>query len=164
MISVAGCRAALVTALKAVPQLAGVHVHDYRRQADTEANARALFYDGTKYHGWQVSLAAKDPVAVQRAGQFAAAGSAGGGLARTTYRFEIEGFYEIDDLAASQKTFEELCDSVAKFLNSYGLLNTTDVRRQEPCAVNAISYILFARTLLLHYGLLSMGFVGRTAP
>jgi hypothetical protein len=161
--TVESCRNALVEALKAMPELADAKIQSYRRTTLTEAIARELFFDGRRWNGWWVYLAAVDPVTTERAGDLSSATNArGGGNARTTIRMGFEGVYGLDDAAASEVNWTNLVFLVTVWINGYGKLNVQGLRGQGPCQWHDNSYIRFANGPLLHWARLSLALDGRT--
>jgi hypothetical protein len=161
--TVQACRDALVAALKAMPELSTAKIQTYRRTVMTEAIAKELFFDGTRWHGWWVYASAVDPVSNERAGDLSSAiGTRGGGNTRTTIRLGFEGVYGLDDSAGSEVTWSNLVYLVTVWINGYGRLNIPGCRGQGPCQWNDNSYIRFAQGPLLHWARLSLALDGRT--
>ena len=100
----------------------------------------------------------------QQLGHFLGIGVKGGGNVMTTFQFQIEGYYQLDDGSASEETFRDLVWGVADELNAYGALGIAGVTFQTPADVEQFGYIMLANYALFHYGRIGVGFNGRTRP
>ncbi|MGE3278191.1 MAG: hypothetical protein AB7O67_24030, partial [Vicinamibacterales bacterium] len=118
--TLAACRASLKAVIGAVSGVVADQVYEQRRIVRSESEIYDRF--GNPINGWQISLAPAGPIVSQRGPGFGGLGAPGGGRVMTTYKFQIEGYYGLDDANDSQQTFEDLAEAVVAALNSYGLL------------------------------------------
>lgn len=162
----------LIDALEAYDPLFGVKIYDRQRVVRVESDVKTLFTDNSdppKIHSWQVTLAPVEPItskriSTPRVGATAAQpGTRGNVQATTMLRFQLEGFYGIDDSNNSAAAFRDIVWGVVQWLNGYGYLDV-GARLQSPCNVDLFSTVMFARSILLHYARLSLAFTGRTQP
>lgn len=158
----ADCRHAIAQVIASV-RGAGV-VHQYRRVIRNEQDARLHLWDGTRINGWMISPAAANTTVTERNPGHAGIGVQGGGNVLTTFQFQIEGYYAIDDANGSERTFGDLAWAVADEFNSYGLLAIPGIAHQLPADVEQFGYAMFAGMYLLHYCRIGVGFRGRTRP
>ncbi len=154
--------AAVKAKLETVPGV-GV-VHDYRREVRDEPTARALWYHTgqSRIHAWSITLG-EPPAKSARHPGFGAAGSGQTGTILTDFGVVLEGVFGIDDDAASEKTFRDLCWTVTLEFNKVGLI-TADVAHQEAMQWERFGYLRLAGMYLVHYARLSCRYTGRVAP
>lgn len=160
----ANCVAALAALIATVPKSG--RVHEQRRLVRNEQEFKAHLWDEQhgRFCGWMISPSPSSTTASERKPGHFGKGIKGGGTVLTTFRFQIEGYFGLDDAQRSETTFRDLAWAVADECNAYGLLNIADVTYQEPCDVEQFGYVQFAGTGLLHYARLTVGFQGRTRP
>lgn len=151
---------ALAAALQAVPGI-GV-VHEYRRIVRDEQSARVHLFDGTRINGWMIAPAGSNTVVNVRSPGFRGIGVQGGGQVLTTFQFQIEGYYGLDDPGESEKTFADLVWAAALDLNRYGTLPISGIVHQLPADVEQFGYAMFANFYLVHYARIGIGFTGKT--
>jgi hypothetical protein len=161
-ISPAGCRTALATWLQAMDGIVGVgKVHDQRRIIRNEGDIKRLLSVAGKIHGWMISPAASTTTVTDRHPGFKAIGAKGGGQAMTTFQWQIEGMYQIDDAAGSEATFNDLAWAAVLDLNSHGALAIPGVVHQLPADIESFGYIMLANFALLHYCRIGVAFQGK---
>lgn len=103
MTTLAAIRAAIVAELQAVPGIGTVH--DYERYAAREGDFRTLYLHDlgggvSQIRGWYVRrLSTAETLIVM-------------GRSDGVHQWLIRGFMAIDDLAASEKTFDDLIETV----------------------------------------------------
>lgn len=154
------CRVALAAALNAV---AGIgRVHEYRRIVRDEQTARVHLWDGTRINGWMIAPAGSNTSVNVRNPGFSGIGVKAGGQVMTTFQFQIEAYYGIDDPAGSERVFMDLAWAVVKDLNSYGALNISGIVHQLPADLELFGYAMFAQFYLVHYAKIGIGFTGKT--
>ena len=92
----AAVRAAILARLQAVTGIPSVY--DYLRNLSDEATLKAIALDvGGRIHFWQFGLAQDSPLEAKR---YAA------GETRVRARWELHGYYAVNDAAATEKTFD----------------------------------------------------------
>lgn len=155
-----GCRAGLAAAVAAVPGIG--QVHEYRRIVRDEQSARVHLHDGTRINGWMVAPSGAGTIVNVRHPGFQGIGVQGGGQVITTFQFQVEGYYGLDDPGASEKTFADLTWAVVADLNAYGTLNISGIVHQLPADVDQFGYAMFANFYLVHYCRIGIGFQGKT--
>lgn len=160
----AGCRAGLAALLATVPSIGTIHQR--RRIVRDEQSARThLFVPAqNRINGWMISPAGSSTTVTDRNPGHHGIGVQGGGNVLTTFQWQIEGFFGVDDGAGSETTFYDLAWSVADTLNSYGLLNITGLVWQGPADIEVFGYSMFANFYLLHYCRIGVALQGRTRP
>src|SRR5437660_1165598 len=98
-------RTSIKTLVAGVAGISGVApVYDYARHVTTEAEVLALLKGAnqTRAHWWSVRPAREKPFTVaQRMG-----------CKDALYRWEIHGWYALNDLAASEKAFDTIVEAV----------------------------------------------------
>lgn len=158
------CATALATVLATVTGIGQIHTR--RRIIRDEQALKTLMFVSAqnRINGWMISPAAANTTVTDRGPGHHGIGVAGGGNALTTFQFQIEGYFGIDDAAASEDTFRDLSWDVARTINSYGLLNIAGISHQLPADVEQFGYIMLAGFSLLHYARIGVGFRGRTQP
>ena len=156
------CRTALAAAIKAMPEMQAVPVHLYRREFRREADVATLCSDGSSIHGDQLSLRPNSPMLHEATGQYVTPGTSGGGIQRTTFNWQIEGFRSVTEGNASQTAWEDLIYLLTIHLNGYGLFAVQGLRRDGRCQVEEIAYNMLAKSILCHYARLSISLMGRT--
>lgn len=166
-------RVAIAELIATVPNTGKIHTR--RRIVRDERSLKTLFGnlpDG-KICGWMISPApANTAVPVINPG-YIGHGTKGGGNVLTSFQFQIEGIFGLDDAAASEETFHDLTWAVADEFNAYGSIPPTTagvgtkipgLDRQLPCSIEQFGFIMFAGSFLCHYSRLEVGFIGRTRP
>lgn len=154
------CRVALAAALATVPG-AGV-IHEYRRIVRDEQSARVHLFDGTRINGMMISPAGANAAVNVRNPGFAAIGTQGGGQVMTTFQFQVEAYYGLDDPGASEKTFTDLVWATVLHLNRFGALPISGIVHQLPADVEQFGFAMFANFYLVHYARIGIGFQGKT--
>lgn len=138
-------------------------IHRYRRIIRNEAAIKALLANSTGVvNAWMISPAAASTTVSERHPGFRGIGVKGGGRAMSVMQWQIEGYYQIDDAAASEETFGDLVDLVHRELNSYGTLSIAGVTEQLPADVEQFGYIMLAGMALYHYCRIGVAFRGQT--
>ena len=156
----------------AIREVDGIgRIHQQRRIITTEPQVRALLADEDGLiNAWMISPSPNQRTESERTPGHGSIGTQGGGQTITTFRYQIEGFYTIQDALNSEQTFDDLSWAVADHLNSFGLINIVDaasnpaVLLQEPADVDQFGYINLAGAILLHYCRIETGWQGRTRP
>jgi hypothetical protein len=154
------CRAALATLLQGISGVGRVHA--YRRIARSDAEVVANFMQGGKINAWLIAFAANGPATSERHMGFSGIGVAGGGMVMTTFSFQIEGYFGLDEANDSEETFANLAWAIAQTINSYGALNIAGLVLQQPCDVALCTYAMLANKFLTHYARLTVAMQGRT--
>lgn len=154
------CRAGLATALAAIPGIG--QVHRRRRIARDDREVTALFMTGGIINAWLLSFAPTNAAMSHRQTGFNAIGTPGGGRVLTTFLFQIEGYYGVDDANNSEETFANLAWLIAQTLNSYGLLAITGLVMQDACDLVQVTYAMLAGKFLTHYAKLTIALQGCT--
>ena len=161
-ITPAGCRTALVAWLEALPGIATVgRVHNRRRIVRNEAAVKALLAVNGVVNAWMISPAASTTTVTERHPGFKGIGQKGGGQVLSTFQWQIEGYYQIDDAAASETTFHDLAWSVVLDLNEHGALAIPGVVHQLPADIEQFGYIFLAGYALYHYCRIGVAFQGK---
>lgn len=155
-----GCRVALAAALATVPGI-GV-IHEYRRIIRDEQSARVHLFDGTRINGWMIAPAGSNTAINVRNPGFQGIGTQGGGQVLTTFQFQIEAYYGLDDPGASEKTFMDLAWGVVLHLNRFGALAISGITHQLPADLEQVGFAMFANFYLVHYARIGIGFTGKT--
>lgn len=160
----AACRIALADFLETITGIgdgAG-KIYRYRRIIRNEAAVKALLADENgKVNAWMISPAGATTTVTERQPGYRGIGVKGGGQALTTMQWQIEGYYQIDDAAASEETFGDLAALVVQELNSYGTL-FAGVTHQLPADIEQFGFIALANFALYHYCRIGVAFRGRT--
>lgn len=154
------CRVALAAALQAVPGVG--RVHQYRRIVRDEQSARVHLFDGTRINGWLVAPAGSNFSVNVRNPGFAGIGVKAGGQVMTTFQFQVEAYYGLDDPGESERVFADLVWAAVADLNSYGALPISGIVHQLPADVEQFGYAMFANFYLVHYARIGIGFQGKT--
>ena len=159
-----GCVTALANLLATVPGM-GV-VHQRRRIIRDEQAIRDLLFAQAqnRINAWMISPAASNTTVTDRNPGHAGKGVKGGGNVFTTFQWQIEGYFGIDDAAASEATFRDLSWAVADEMNAYGLLDIPGIVHQLQADVEQFGYILLAGLTLCHYARIGVAFQGKTRP
>lgn len=156
--------AAITTAVaQQLAQVAGIgRVHERPRVMRTEMDVHTHCYVEAqgRLNGWFIGMAAANAMVNDRKGNYSGIGEPGGGLMLSTFQFQIEGYFSLDDAADSYSTFRDLVWAVAFRFNSIGLL-TGDCTHQLPADVEAFSFAAFANSMFTHYARLSFGVRGK---
>lgn len=147
-------------ALAAVPGVG--RVHEYRRIVRDEQSARVHLHDGTRINGWLISPAGSNTAVNVRNPGYNAIGAKGGGQTMTTFQFQVEAYYGLDDPGESEKTFMDLVWAAVLDLNRYGTLPISDIVHQLPADVEQFGFAMFANFYLVHYAKIGIGFTGKT--
>lgn len=163
-------RAAIAAVLATVPNVGKVHAR--RRIIRNENQLKELMFDTVagRICGWMVSPAPSNTAISKRHPGHTGHGVLGGGNVLTTFLFQIEGIFGLDDLNASEETFGDLAWAVADTFNAYGTIPLAGggpiagLFDQTACSVEQFGFIMFTGTALCHYARLEVGFTGRTRP
>lgn len=98
MPTIAQVRAAILGKLNGV---AGVGVvHDYERYAASMAGLTALYKSGAQLKGWHIRRVATEERS-PAVGRYA-----------VTHRWQMRGFWSLDDSAATEKSFDDLVETI----------------------------------------------------
>jgi hypothetical protein len=141
-------RSALRTKVAGVTGISGVApVYDYLRLVTNEEQIKAIFIAGqNRPHFWSVTPSRENPFEiVQRMG-----------CQDGIYRWEIHGFYAIDDSAASEKAFLVIVQAVLEALRTDLKLGAANLRPYELPAWKEHDHRM-ASSLGLHHVLLTVG-------
>ncbi len=163
----AGCRAALAAYLNTVPGIAAGagRVYTRRRIVRSEADVKTLMADATgKVNAWMIYPAAANTTVTQRNPGFKGIGMSGGGRVTVTLQFAVDVYFQIDDAAGSEETFQDLVWAAVRGLNAYGSLAIDGVILQLPADVEQFGFIAFAGLGLYHYARFGCGWTGQTQP
>lgn len=165
----ANCRKAIRQLIQSVPNTG--QVHERRRVVRDEASFKTHLWDVTNSRicGWFITLSRSNPVVNERNPGYNALGVKGGGNVITTFQFQIEGMFGVNDAADSETTFSNLVYAVADEFEAYGGIPVDGVPipamfEQLPTTVEEWGYLMFAGSFLVHYARLEVGFRGRTRP
>lgn len=160
----AGCVSVMAAVLATVPGIG--NIYQYRRIMREEDQVNAILYHTgqARINGWMISPAGSNTSVTERNPGHAGIGVKGGGNVLTTFQFQIEGYFGIDDAAASEQTFRDLTWAVADEFNAYGLINIPNITHQLPADVEQFGFAMMANFHLLHYCRIGIGFRGRTRP
>jgi len=147
-------------------------VHPRRRVIRTEQQLRDYLFDtaNNRICGFFVSPTTSNPAVPVRNPGHVGHGVIGGGNVITTFQFQIEGFFGIDDANASETVFSDLAWNVCDLFNAYGSIPASGggaipgIVQQQPCTIEQFGYILFAGQFLCHYVRMDVAFTGRTRP
>jgi hypothetical protein len=140
-------RAAVLSLLQgALP--AGVPAYDYIRNVNHEETLAALMKDtGGKMHFWWFALSGDDPLTSQ---WFPSC------TTRFTAQFDLEGYMAVQDLAASEKTFEgEVADVICTFSGDSGRTLSSNVIGAGPVQRPQGRHVMLG-SVLLHYARLRL--------
>lgn len=162
-------RVGIADSLADVPDIG--RIHQQRKIVRTEPQVAELLADvDGLINAWMISPSQSGHTESERTPGHNAIGSQGGGQTLTTFRYQIEGYYAIQDELNSEQTFGDLAWAVADHLNSFGLINVVDeagapaVLFQEPADVAFFGYISLANAIVLHHCRIETGWQGRTRP
>lgn len=157
-------REGLVKFLKAIPGIGTVY--PYRRIIRDEQDVKRLLAPGgTKtVNAWQLYLSPASTTVTERNPGHAGRGIIGGGNVLTTFQWQVEGYYAIDDAAGSENIFGDLAWSVADTINAVGLLDIDGLVMQLPADVEQFGYVMIAGQFLFHRAVIGVGLRGRTRP
>jgi hypothetical protein len=164
----ADLRAAIAQLIGTVPN-AG-QVHQRRRVIRNENQLKEFFWDVTnsRISGWMIAPSPTNPMTSERHPGYIGNATKGGGNVISTFTFQIEGIFGLNDGASSETVFGDLVWAVADEFNSYGSIARSGggavpgLLEQLPCQVEQFGFIVFAGTPLCHYARLAVGFRGRT--
>lgn len=162
------CRNSLAQFIKAIEKTG--QVHTYRRIVRDELSLQQHFWDQVngRICGWMISPAPSNPAIPVVNPGFSGHGVKGGGNVITTFQFQIEGIFGLDDAGESEKVFYDLAWAVVDELNAYGSIpdvaggKIPGLDRQLPASIEQFGFIMFAGAPLCHYTRLEVGFIGRT--
>lgn len=154
------CRSVLQTTLQGIVGIG--QVHKYRRVARNDGEIASYYRSGGKINAWLISFAINNAAKSTRDMGFGGIGVAGGGRVLTTFGFQIEGYFGLDDVNDSEETFANLVWLVAQTINSYGALNIPGLFMQFPCDIALCTYAALANKNLVHYARLTLALEGRT--
>jgi hypothetical protein len=160
----AGCRAGIAAVLATV---AGIgQIHQRRRIMRDEGAIRDLLYVGaqSRINGWMISPAANNTTVTERHPGHRGIGQSGGGNALTTFQWQIEGYFGLDDANGSEETFQDLAWLIADTFNGFGAIDIVGIVHQLPCDVEAFGYAMIANFQLVHFTRIGIAFQGRTRP
>lgn len=160
----AACVAAMA-ALIATVDGAG-RVHATRRQLRTEPQIKQHLWDQQRqrFCGWFISPAGANTSVTERHPGHHGIGIKGAGNVFTTFQFQVEGYFGLDDANNSEAVWRDLAWAVADEFNAYGLLNIAGITHQLPADVEQFGYALLAGMPLVHFARIGVGFQGRTRP
>ncbi len=113
-------------------------VHDYLRVATEPSSLQANFGSGGIVNAWMFS---RERTTEERLTT--------GELLRR-YRFVIHGYYQHNDPAASEKTFQDLIEAIATAFRADETLGGT-AERIDPVQVQAVGYRILGGSTLCHY-------------
>lgn len=140
-------RAAILARLQAVT---GFTVYDYLRNINDEATLKAIALDtGARIHFWQFGLAQDNPFEGKR---YAA------GETRVRARWELHGYYAVNDAAATEKTFDTEAAAVFDAFEANKKLRTAGVDltvETGPAQRQQGGHVMFG-TVLCHYARMSL--------
>lgn len=147
-------------------------VHTFRRVIRNEPQLKTLLYDDEEKRicAWMISPALTNSVIPDVKPGYIGHGVKGGGNVITTFQFQIEGIFQLNDADQSELVFQDLVWAVCDAFNAYGSIPAAtggaipDMHHQLPCSVVQFAFINFANTALCHYARLEIGFMGRTRP
>jgi hypothetical protein len=165
MITPEGCRTGLLEWLQTAPGLTGgaAQVHNRRRIIRSEPAIKALLANSTgQVHAWMISPSPSSTTVTERHPGFKAIGAKGGGQAMTTFQWQIEGYYQIDDAAGSEAVFNDLAWGLCLDLNQHGALGISGIVHQHPANIEQFGYIMLAGFALYHYCRIGVAFQGKT--
>lgn len=161
-------REAIAALIATVPNSGQVHTR--RRIVRSEQDLKRLHWDDTNKRicGWMISPQVAGSASSTRNSGFTGIGAKGGGNVMTTFGFQIEGIFGLDDANASEETFTDLAWAVADEFNSYGIIpaagggRISGIHLQSSCDITQFGFIAFAGVALCHYARLELTFTGRT--
>lgn len=160
----AGCVTTIAAVLATIGGIG--NIHQYRRiiREEDQVNAH-LFHTGQgRVNAWMISPSGANTTVTERHPGHAGIGVKGGGNVLTTFQFQIEGYFGIDDTNASEQTFRDLSWAVADEFNAYGAIGIPGITHQLPCDLEQFGFAMVANFHLLHYCRIGIGFQGRTRP
>jgi hypothetical protein len=160
----AACVTAIAALIATVPKSGRVHTQ--RRIVRDEVSLKTHLWDEAEQRicAWMISPSPSTTTVTDRNPGHYGKGVKGGGNVMTTFQFQIEGMFGLDDAKLSESTWRDLAWAVADEFNAYGQLDIVGIVHQLPCDIEQFGYIAFAGSPLLHYARLSVGFQGRTRP
>ena len=139
-------------------------VYPRRRVIRNESDLALISSDGTRINAWFVSFAPSGAAVSERFPGHRAIGQQGGGRTQTVFRFQVEGWYSLDDENDSETVFDELAWAVTDRFNSFGKMNIVGNLEQEPADLSEFRYINVGNMWLCHYARIEIGFRGDTRP
>jgi hypothetical protein len=147
-------RQGLAALLATVPGI-GI-IHQRKRLIRTEAAIKEICCPPatpTKVNCWMISPAAATVTTTERNPGHHGIGQKGGGNNFTTFQWQIEGYYQLDDSDAgkSEVAFFDLAWAVANEFNAYGKLNIVGLVQQLPTDIEQFGYIFLAGVQFVHY-------------
>jgi hypothetical protein len=158
------CVAAMADLMLTIPGIG--RVHQTRRPIRDEKALKGLLWDqaNTRICGWMISPAGANTTVTERHPGHYGIGVKGGGNVHTTFQFQIEGYFGLDDAADTEATWRDLSWAVADEFNAYGLLDIPGVTHQLPADVEQFGFAFIAGFSLLHFARIGVGFRGKTRP
>jgi hypothetical protein len=164
------CRQAIQALLLTVPNIGQVHTR--RRVVRDEQTLKTYLWDDVngRICGWFISPARAGTVQTERHPGYIGHGAKGGGNVFSTFRFQIEGIFGLNDAADSETTFSSLVYAVADEFEAYGSIPAAGggmipgLVEQLPISVEEFGYVAFAGAPLCHYTRMEIAFRGRTRP
>lgn len=157
----AGCISGLAAVLATVPNIGNVHQQRRRMLNEQEIKRRLWDQAQGKMIGWMISPSPSNfAVTVRGPGHHGKGIPGGGGNNSTVFQFQIEGYHTLDDAADSETVWTNLVWTVAKTINSYGLLDIEGITHQNACQVEQVAYVNLAGLMFLHYCRIDVGFQG----
>jgi hypothetical protein len=160
----AACVAGIAALLATIPNVG--RIHQQRRLLRTEPQVKAHLWDEAngRIAAWFISPAPAVTTKSERNPGHHGIGVKGGGNVLTTFQFQIEGYFGLDDANDSETTWRDLAWAVADEFNAYGLLNIPGLVEQLPADVDQFGFAVLAGAPLVHFARVSIGFRGRTRP
>jgi hypothetical protein len=155
------CRAALASLLSGITGVGRVYPH--RRLTRDDREIANLYVSTTGViNAWMISFNFTNAAINEKKMGFNAIGTPGGGTVYSTFQFQLEGYYGVNDATDTEETFANLCWLIAQTLNSYGGLSVPGLVEMHPCQIAQIGYAWIARKVFTHYAKLTIGMAGRT--
>lgn len=148
-------------------------VHQRRRVIREENDIRRLLVPQEdslgRVNAWMIYPSPATTTVTERKPGHHGHGIKGGGNVFTTFQWQIDAYYYIDDAAATETTFTDLAWAVADEINAYGSLPLNGspmpgLVEQLPADVEQFGYIMLAGIKLCHYARIGVAFNGRTRP
>lgn len=164
------CRKAIQALIQSVPNTGVVHLR--RRIIRDEQSLKTHLWDvaNSRVCGWFITPDRSNMVVNERNPGYSGHGLKGGGNVISTFQFQIEGIFGVNDGADSETVFSNLVYAVASEFESYGTIAAAGggpipgILEQLAVTVEEWGYIMFAGSHLCHFTRLALGFRGRTRP
>ncbi len=161
-------REAIAALIATVPGSGKVHTR--RRIVRSDQDMRRLHWDDVNQRicAWMISPRVAGMASSVRNPGYVGIGQKGGGNVMTTFGFQIEGIFQLDDTNASEEVFTDLAWAVADEFNAYGIIPAAGggaipgIHLQGACEIAQFGFIAFAGSALCHYARLELTFTGRT--